>query len=93
MNEKNPPVYRANSPSIGVALSPLNQRRAQLMAMPNDTPWSIEEVAIVMQCSARSVERAIASGGLKSARVAGGRRIKKEWVLEYLHRQWDGEAK
>lgn len=91
MENKPPPVYRAHSPALGPSLSPKNQRRVQLMGMPNDTPWSIEEVAIVMQCSARSVERAIASGGLKSARVAGGRRIKKAWVLEYLHCQWDGE--
>ncbi len=70
-----------------------NKTRAQLLAMPLDTPFTIEEVMIVMTMSRRSVERAIYSGELKSARVAGGRRILKSWVLEYLNRRWDDKGK
>lgn len=65
------------------------KRRAELLAMPMNTPLTVEEAALVMACGPRTVYRLIAAGEMKSARVSGGSRILKQWVFEYLHREWD----
>lgn len=71
----------------------LQKSRTQLLEMPNNTPYTVNDVAVVLQMHPDTVKKIMATGGLKFARVSSGRRVLKEWVFEYLHSQADSETR
>lgn len=62
--------------------------RRQLLDMPMNTPFTLDEAALYLGVTVRTVQRAVASGKLKCSRQAGVR-IKKEWLCEYKHGEFE----